>query len=309
MAPYCPFRILPGYHSEPGGCGPLVRSPAETDPLPWPYPGIDNGAEPFAGSRRPGPTAEPRTSVCPDAAHGLWQSADPAFRFSAIQLFSRNETVRKPPKSLSKPASRYHRQHPWRLREGGLYIPHVYEKDSVQSLTWWDDFGFIFAKRRVMVWWQHPRMVYRDLLRDKAEALVSRPPSVPDSLFDNAIPLRTQAGKGRRKRVVGFVLASMQPGAFAHYALLAEKEKELARTQQDLIIHPSCSVKWYPWGQGVDLVLPVEVRGVADLQILKAVVEGCLRGYMPRPLPFPDYGFSDWVQDGLAAPESGRSPE
>jgi hypothetical protein len=47
----------------------------------------------------------------------------------------------------------YHRTHPWRLSHGGLFIPHSYENMTPDSLSYWDDVGFILNGRRFIVWW------------------------------------------------------------------------------------------------------------------------------------------------------------
>ena len=62
----------------------------------------------------------------------------------------------------------YHQSHPWRLSQGGLYIPHSYADMKPDSLSFWDDVGFILNGRRVIVWWQHPRYVYSDAIEEKA---------------------------------------------------------------------------------------------------------------------------------------------
>ena len=45
--------------------------------------------------------------------------------------------------SLGRRMRAYHRAHPWRLSEGGLYIPHAYWDITPESLSYWDDVGFI----------------------------------------------------------------------------------------------------------------------------------------------------------------------
>ena len=62
----------------------------------------------------------------------------------------------------------YHRTHPWRLSEGGLYIPHAYSNMSPQSLSYWDDVGFILNGQRIIVWWQHPRHIYANAIESTA---------------------------------------------------------------------------------------------------------------------------------------------
>ena len=53
----------------------------------------------------------------------------------------------------------FHRQCKW-VMEDGLFISHMYEGKSPDALSWWADVGFILGNRRVIVWWQHPRLSY-----------------------------------------------------------------------------------------------------------------------------------------------------
>ena len=62
----------------------------------------------------------------------------------------------------------YHQSHQWRLTNGGLYIPHSYAERKPDSLSYWDDVGFILNGRRIIVWWQHPRHVYAEEIQEKA---------------------------------------------------------------------------------------------------------------------------------------------
>ena len=45
--------------------------------------------------------------------------------------------------SLGRRMLEYHRSHPWRLSEGGLYIPHDYSNMTPESLSYWDDVGLL----------------------------------------------------------------------------------------------------------------------------------------------------------------------
>ena len=69
---------------------------------------------------------------------------------------------------LGRRMREYHRTHPWRLSEGGLYIPHAYSDVGPQSLSYWDDVGFILNGRRIIVWWQHPRHIYANAIESMA---------------------------------------------------------------------------------------------------------------------------------------------
>jgi len=57
---------------------------------------------------------------------------------------------------------------PWRLSYGGLHIPHSYKNVKPESLSHWDDVGFILNGRRIIVRCRHPRHVYFDAIDEKA---------------------------------------------------------------------------------------------------------------------------------------------
>lgn len=69
---------------------------------------------------------------------------------------------------LGRRMREYHRTHQWRLSDGGLYIPHVYGDMESETLSSWDDVGFILNGRRIIVWWKHPRRVYEDTISSMA---------------------------------------------------------------------------------------------------------------------------------------------
>lgn len=86
----------------------------------------------------------------------------------------------------------YHRNHPWRLSQGGLYIPHCYKEMPQDGLSWWDDVGFILNGRRVIVWWQHPRNLYEEALDEQASREAGPGPDI-------GLPLTAGATKNYRK--------------------------------------------------------------------------------------------------------------
>jgi hypothetical protein len=93
----------------------------------------------------------------------------------------------------------YHQEHSWRLSREGLYIPHSYEEKQPDDLSWWDDVGFIVNGRRVVVWWQPPRDVYRAAIDEQSwlEAGPGRDQTTAGCL--TARP-RTTSGSGLRVR-------------------------------------------------------------------------------------------------------------
>jgi len=209
--------------------------------------------------------------------------------------------VLRQPKSRSFAARTYHRHHPWRLSRTGLYVPHAYPEAMAQSPSWWDDFGFVYAKRRVMVWWRHPRLVYLDTLEDKARDACSvlRPENL-GPLFDQRKPLRVRVGEGARRKIKGYRIASFTPEWEAYFTEVDQRRRQLADTDLGIAIPPSFSYEWLSWAQGVSLVLPFEVRCEADLLDLSRIVRGLLRGDR-TPLQQPPYTFAQWSADGGSA--------
>ncbi len=70
---------------------------------------------------------------------------------------------------FSRLQKQHHRNKPWRLSHGGFFVPHDYSKMEPDKLTTWDDVGFNLNGRRVIVWFQHPRCKYRDVIEQAIE--------------------------------------------------------------------------------------------------------------------------------------------
>ena len=94
----------------------------------------------------------------------------------------------------------YHQQHPWRLSKDGLYIPHSYAETKPDSLSWWDDVGFILNDRRVIVWWRHPRYIYSAAIDEQSWEQAGPDPQ-DDWLFEGATTNYKPVGKSRKKIV------------------------------------------------------------------------------------------------------------
>lgn len=95
----------------------------------------------------------------------------------------------------------YHRHNQWRLSAGGLYIPHAYWDMNPDSLSGWDDVGFILNGRRYIVWWQHPRAIYYDAIENMAFEEVGPEPD-RNWMFDGATTIYKKVGKSRCEAIV-----------------------------------------------------------------------------------------------------------
>lgn len=100
---------------------------------------------------------------------------------------------------LGRRMREYHRTHQWRLSDGGLYIPHVYGDMESETLSSWDDVGFILNGRRIIVWWKHPRRVYEDTISSMAWEEAGEGPQ-DDWLFEGAIKSYKMADKSSKRK-------------------------------------------------------------------------------------------------------------
>ncbi len=200
-------------------------------------------------------------------------------------------------KSIFASAREYHQRHPWRLNQDGIMVRHSYKEMTQESLSWWDDLGFIFAKRRVMVWWQHPRMVYQDRLEERAaELCIAASPKKEDWLL-HSTPIRKRIRQGLRMKTMGYRMSPVSEEYRRYFDYLQATQDALSTQDQGLIIKPSLRSEVLDWCQGVNLVVPMEVRCEDDLRLLRDLVERHLRGDRSALAGFPAYTFADWQRD------------
>ncbi|MFT4171133.1 MAG: hypothetical protein QM639_01130 [Rhodocyclaceae bacterium] len=196
----------------------------------------------------------------------------------------------------------FHRHHAWRL-DGGLYIPHEYPQDEAGKLSWWDDVGFVLNGRRVLVFWRHPRCVYRDAIEAQAMAEVPEP-AVP-STFEKFLAGQEPGTKhwrmvGRsRKKVVGETMPQSSDEWQGFYDAVSKRQGELERTGLDLDVVPSLRVGWCPTATTVDLVAPIEVRSEADVRVLAALARRLLKRETTIADEWPGYcyGRKAWGEE------------
>jgi hypothetical protein len=189
----------------------------------------------------------------------------------------------------------YHRNYPWRL-ENGLYIPHAYP--TPQKLSWWDDVGFILNKRRVMVWWEHPRMKYAYAIKQMAWKEAGTPPVDGQDLFEPSEKIWKKVGRSRKK-VVGYSGSPLPDAQREFYAALEAIEMRMESEGIDLEIRPSISVKTISWCTGIDLCIPIEVRSKEEISALAMLAKRLLKGETTLRDEFPDYqyGRDEWLAE------------
>jgi len=208
---------------------------------------------------------------------------------------------------LGRRMREYHRHHPWRLSDSGLYIPHAYWNMGPESLSDWDDVGFILNGRRVIVWWQHPRAIYSDAI---------------SSLAGDSWPLAAACenykmiGKSKkRKKLSSYTSRAPSEAQQKHYANLRQIEERLTADGIDLEVRPSWTWERLSWAMGVSLVAPLEVRNEQEVAEVARLARKLILRETTLAQEFPDFVYdrASWLRDQsrartIATSGEGRLP-
>jgi hypothetical protein len=209
----------------------------------------------------------------------------------------------------------FDRHHPLKL-DSGLYIPHKYPVEHRDTkLSWWDDVGFVLNGRRVLVFWRHPRCVYRDAIEAKAMDDVPAPSglSVMDtSLLGNDAGTKQWRRLGHsRKKVVATTLHAPTEAWWAFYEAVHKRVSELEFAGIDFDINPSARVGWCSTATTTDLIAPIEVRSEIDVRALAAFAKRLLKREVVLAEEWPGYryGRAAWLADSDVRAGIQQSPE
>ncbi len=191
----------------------------------------------------------------------------------------------------------YHRHHTWRLSQGGLFIPHSYAETKPDSLSWWDDVGFILNGRRVIVWWRHPRHVYSGALDEQSWQEAGGGPQ-GDWLMEGSTKNYRKLGASRKK-VVSYTSREPSAEQKLHYDLLKNIRDRLTTEGIDLDVSTSWKRERLTWATGVSLVAPLEVRNEVELASVALLARRLILGQTTLGGEFPGYRYSraNWLRE------------
>lgn len=170
-------------------------------------------------------------------------------------------------------------------------------------MSWWDDVGFVLNGRRVLVFWRHPRCVYRDAIEAKAMADVPQPSTfgVLDACFDEGSASTKQWRKlGRsRKKVVSTTLQGPTEEWRTYFDAVRKRESELEDTGINFDVTPSVRIGWCSTATTIDLVAPFEVRSETDVRTLAAFAKRLLKREVALADEWPGYryGRETWLAE------------
>ena len=191
----------------------------------------------------------------------------------------------------------YHRHYPWRLSQDGLFIPHSYTETKPDSLSWWDDVGFILNGRRVIVWWQHPRQVYSDEIDEQSEVEAGENPG-DGWLFDGKTTNYRRVGKSRKK-IISYTCRQPSHEQRKYYDTLQENRERLSRDGIDFEVTTSWKRERLSWATGVSLVVPLEVRNEIESALVAKLARRLMLGQTTLEAEFSGYRFgkTDWLRE------------
>lgn len=191
----------------------------------------------------------------------------------------------------------YHRHHQWRLSQGGLYIPHSYMETNPDSLSWWDDVGFILNGRRIIVWWMHPRCIYSDEIDSLSGQEAGDGPQ-DDWLTEGSTKNYRKVGASRKK-IVSYTCRKPSAARRRYYDLLRDIRTRLTTEGIDFEVALSWKRQRLTWATGVDLVAPLEVRNETELAAIAVLTRRLLLGQTTLETEFPGYRYrrADWLRE------------
>jgi len=197
---------------------------------------------------------------------------------------------------LRRMQRQYHRHHPWCLQRG-LYIPHSYEEKQRNALSWWDEVGFILNKRRVMVWWQHPRCVYSYAIDEQSWSEAGDCPQ--NELLIGRTQKNYRKVGASRKKVVSYTCIEPSVERKLYFERLDNIRKRISTEGIDLEIYPSWWQENLTWAVGINLVAPIEVRTENELAVLAFLVRRLMLRQTTLNLEFPGYryGRAEWLKE------------
>lgn len=155
--------------------------------------------------------------------------------------------------------------------ELGIDVRHVYSDD--RTLSYWDDVAYMQGKRRVTVFWTHPRYMYRAVIEQQVYNTLAPAPAP----FIKGTPVYRAIGKTKkRKRVVSYrTEINVEPARDEFYQNWHDVT-EAALLTSDFKQQCSFKVIQLRTGRGVEICSPHEVRNKAELLALTEFVRACL---------------------------------
>lgn len=189
----------------------------------------------------------------------------------------------------------FHRSNPWRLSQGGLFVPHTYADEKPDSLSYWDEVGFILNGRRIIVWWQHPRHIYAEAIDAQSWQEAGCGPQ--ENWLSEGSTINYRKVGASRKKIVSYTCREPSAEQRQHYDRLRNIRERLTTEGIDLEVSVSWKRQRLKWATGVSLIAPLEVRNEAELASVALLARRLILGQTSLTAEFPGYRYhrADWL--------------
>lgn len=201
---------------------------------------------------------------------------------------------------LTRIRKEYHRNHPWRLNKDGLMIPHCYSAVLPNALSWWADVGFILNDRRVIVWWQHPRIIYEDTIREMASEFASRDTQAEYGISRKKSNYRRIRKFGKKNGCNVLEPLSEEQTKFSEKKEAVYNKLQIAGI--DLDVFASWKRIGLDWATAVSLVVPMKVNNEVHVAQIALLARKLLLGQTTLKIEFPNYSYGkkEWLEEQCA---------
>ncbi len=199
--------------------------------------------------------------------------------------------------SLLRSQQQFHRNNPWQLEAGGLFVPHLYSNRDADLFSWGDTTGFILNGRRILVSWDHPRNVYANQMNDIIYEQVGEP-DFTRFRSGQETPWYKRVGRSRKKRI-GYHCPPSNQNSRTYFDRLQKQQDAIFSEGIEFAVRPSWKRRFFYWATSVEIVAPIEVRNVEDLRQLSDLARRLLLGQTRLDVEFSDYVYdrSNWLAE------------
>ncbi|MDP3087609.1 MAG: hypothetical protein Q8M99_05415 [Methylotenera sp.] len=186
-----------------------------------------------------------------------------------------------------------------------VYCYNTFSDVGPKDLTWWTPFGFILNGCYISVDWVHPRMAFKDAIREKALKPVNHlyKERCHENFLDNSVPIYKKLGNSCKKiRAWQTIPSKLNTDGFGLALKLAEDN--LAQ-EADFNIKPSIDVEWRKYGKFVSVCAPVEIRSIEDVASLALILKRILKHEISVDDVFNHHQYTrlDWLEEFNTAAE------
>lgn len=201
-----------------------------------------------------------------------------------------------------KSAKLFHRNNQQHTHyENGILIHHLYPDRNENTLSWWDDVGFILNNYRVSIAWTHPRQAFLDHVQNLAFDMVSEAYSKDGlnsvKISEEQTPIYKKIGRSRK--AIKFYKHNFLPDD-GYIETLRKTESEIAACT-DFVVVPKIDTCWKKRSRFVSVCLPMEIRNQGDLMALASTVKRLIKREVTLNELFPDFRYTkqNWADEKI----------